>query len=197
MFPTKWSIDPASSKLTFSVNSHNISVLGKFTTFHGTVYTTGNDFLTAKIELSVDANSICTGHKNRDGYLINNDLLDVASFPKIIFASDSIKETETNGTYELSGTLTIKAITKPILLIARSDNTQNQPGNDEAFFAVTATIDRKNWSLDWYVPYANDGLVTDEIVINCEIRLLKCEQPTRKETVSGELDNAVPAEYIL
>ncbi|MBK9508420.1 MAG: YceI family protein [Cytophagaceae bacterium] len=67
---TKWSIDQAHSDITFRIRHLMIAhVKGAFKTFDANIYTTGNDFSTAEIDVWIDSSSINTGDANRDDHL--------------------------------------------------------------------------------------------------------------------------------
>ncbi|MBS1526989.1 MAG: YceI family protein, partial [Bacteroidetes bacterium] len=71
---TKWAIDPMHSEVQFKVKHLVIStVTGSFQNFEGTVETEGDDFSNAKINFSVDVNSIDTNQAQRDGHLKSAD----------------------------------------------------------------------------------------------------------------------------
>ena len=196
---TKWSIDPNASKITFEVNHITISIVkGLFREFNMQVLTTGNDFLTAKVDFSINVASIDTGDKNRDQYLLGEDFFDVKQHPKIIFISDSFKKSKINEDYELTGNLTIKGITKYIKLTAElfcDQIKKEEAENDKACFLIKGMMNRKNWSLDWSTANLHGLLVSEGIAINCEVHLVK-EMQT-KETIEKDLENAVPVEYIV
>ena len=67
---TKWSIDPMHSEVQFKVKHLVIStVSGFFKSFEGTVESENEDFQDAKINFSIDINSIDTNQTMRDEHL--------------------------------------------------------------------------------------------------------------------------------
>lgn len=165
---TKWVIDPTHSEVQFKVKHLVIStVSGFFKSFEGSLETESEDFDDAKINFSLDIDSIDTNQSQRDGHLKSADFFDAEKYPKITFSSTSFKKTG-EGEYELAGDLEIKGITKPVTLAVEYGGTTNDfYGNTKAGFEVTGTINRKDFGLTW------DG-VTDagSIVLGSDIKLL-------------------------
>ena len=110
----KWNIDPMHSEVQFKVKHLVIStVTGSFNKFQGTVETDSDDFVGAKINFSLDVDSIDTNQAQRDAHLKAGDFFDAAAFPHITFVSTSL--TKKNGSdYSLKGNLTVKGVTKEV-----------------------------------------------------------------------------------
>ena len=170
---TKWSIDPTHSEVQFKVKHLVIStVTGNFNKFEGTIETENEDFTDAKIHFEIDTNSIDTNQEQRDGHLKSPDFFDSAKFPKIVFNSSSFKKVNGNQ-YKLTGTLTIKDVTKPIELEVEYGGSATDPyGNNKAGFEVTGKINRKDYGLSWSaITEAGAIVVADEIKININVHV--------------------------
>src|SRR5438132_22996 len=69
----------------------------------------------ATVNVQIDASSLVTGDEKRDGHLRSPDFLDAEQFPYITFKSTGVQQVdESHG--KLSGDLTIRDITKPVVL---------------------------------------------------------------------------------
>ncbi|MDN4165788.1 YceI family protein [Cytophagales bacterium LB-30] len=164
---TKWAIDPTHSEVQFKVKHLVIStVTGTFKKFEGTVETENEDFSDAKINFSIDVNSIDTNQEQRDGHLKSDDFFSAEKFPQIVFASTSFKKVSGDN-YTLEGHLTIKDVTKPISLAVEYGGTATDfYGNVKAGFEVTGKINRKEFGLTW------DGITeAGAIVVGEDIKL--------------------------
>jgi len=75
----------------------------------------------------------------------------------------------------LVGDLTIKGITKPVTLDVEFNGISKSPwGSSSAGFSATGKINRKDWDLTWNQVLETGGvLVSDDIMINIEIELIK------------------------
>jgi polyisoprenoid-binding protein YceI len=172
---TKWAIDPAHSKVGFKVKHLMISnVQGYIREFDAQVTTTGNDFSSAVISVSLNSASIDTEVPDRDTHLRSADFLDAVNHPKIAFNGTKVKDLGDN-MYELTGNLDIKGITKPVVLSVEYGGLVTDPwGNTKAGFTVSGKINRKDWGLNWNAALEAGGvLVGEEIRISCDIELAK------------------------
>jgi polyisoprenoid-binding protein YceI len=172
----KWVIDPAHSEVGFKVKHLMISnVKGAFREFEGTVSTAGEDFSTSAISFSINAASVDTGDKQRDGHLQSPDFFEVEKYGKITFTSDALKKKDEEGNFELTGDLTIKGVSKKVKLNVEYAGLMKDPwGNVKAGFNITGKINRKDWGLNWNAALEAGGvLVSEEVSISCEVQLAK------------------------
>lgn len=183
---SKWLIDLSHSEIDFSVRHLMISnINGTFKMFDADIYTTGNDFTTAEINLWINASSIKTGDAKRDEHLRSIDFFDVKNYKQITFTSNSIGKQDENGNHELSGELTIKGITKKVILNVLFGGIVNDPWkNEKAKFTITGKFNRKDWGLIWDATIESGDLMkSDEVTISCEVQLIKVGQKNYKNTL--------------
>jgi polyisoprenoid-binding protein YceI len=114
--------------------------------------------------------SVTTGDSGRDGHLVTSDFFDVQQFPTMRFVSTGI---QTKGDdYLLHGDLTIKDVTKPVVLELEFDGIVTDPwGNTKAAFTASTEINRKHFGLDWNVALDTGGvLVGEKVKIELDIQ---------------------------
>jgi polyisoprenoid-binding protein YceI len=174
---TKWALDTTHSKVGFKVKHLMISnVLGSFRDFKGEVTTEGNDFSTAVINFSLNTASVDTEMADRDAHLKSADFFDVEKFPLLIFAGKGLKDLG-DDIYELTGSLTIKDVTKAVTLAVEFGGIGSDPwGNVKAGFSINGKINRKDFGLNWNAALEAGGvLVSEEVKISCDIELVKAK----------------------
>jgi len=172
---TKWAIDKSHSKIQFDVAHLVISeVTGQFKSFDGTVLSDKPDFSDAKIEITIDVNSINTDDEKRDQHLKSADFFDANKYPTITFKSKSIRKIN-NNTYKLIGDLNMHGVTKEVALDVQFNGIKNDPwGNTKAGFKVTGKINRNDFGLKYNAPLEGGGLlIGEEVNITCKVELLK------------------------
>ena len=172
---TKWVIDPAHSEFGFKVKHLMITnVKGVFREFKAHIYTSGDDFTTAEIEVRINSASIDTGDEKRDTHLKSQDFFDAETHPQIIFIGKKLDRVRED-TYVLYGDLAIREITMPVKLDVEFAGRMTDPyGNEKAGFLIDGKISRKQWELNWNTTLEAGGvLVGDEVKINCEIQMIK------------------------
>ena len=172
----KWVIDPAHSEIAFRVKHLMITnVKGVFKEYDASIYTTGEDFMTAEIDFWMNPASIDTSDKKRDQHIRSADFFDVENHKQITFSANTYENVDNDGSYELYGDLTIKGIKKRIKLDVEFGGVVKDPwGNVKAGFTINGKINRKDWELNWNVMLEAGGvLLGDEVSISCEVELLK------------------------
>ena len=163
-----YNIDASHSRVGFSARHAMVTkVRGSFNDYTGSA-TVANGAATISIEINVA--SVDTRSADRDGHLQSPDFFDVANFPKITFASTSVKD---SGSDKLSveGNLTIKDVTKPITIEFEYTGTATDPfGNARYGFEGAAEINRKDFGLTWNAALETGGiLVSENIKLEFEI----------------------------
>jgi polyisoprenoid-binding protein YceI len=178
---TKWVIDTAHSEIAFKVKHLMIvNVKGTFTEYNASIYTTGDDFLTAEVDFWMNPNSLKTNDEKRDAHLRSSDFFDVEHHKEITFTSNTIEKSGSDDSYELWGDLTIKGITKKIKLDVEFGGIIKDPwGSEKAGLTINGKINRKDWELNWNTALESGGvLVSDTVNISCEVELLKSDEVT-------------------
>lgn len=171
----KWSYDASHAKVGFSVSHFGISETeGKFTKFSGEVLSDKADFSDAKIDISIDVNSINTEDDKRDAHLKSPDFFDAAKYPSINFKSKSLKKVGKN-IYKMTGDFTMHGVTKEVTLDVVYKGTVVDPyKNTKAGFHVIGTVDRTLFGLTWNGVLAAGGvLVGNNVKLDINIELQK------------------------
>jgi polyisoprenoid-binding protein YceI len=175
----KWTIDSTHSEIEFKIRHLMIAhVKGSFKVFDANIYTTSNDFTTAQIDLWIDASSISTGDTKRDEHLKSEDFFDVENHKQISFTASTIGGMDETGFHQLWGELTMKGVTKNLMLTVQFGGLLKDPwGKERAGFTVSGKLNRSDWGLVWNSPIENGGLmVSDEVNISCEIQLTRVNE---------------------
>jgi polyisoprenoid-binding protein YceI len=172
---TKWKIDPTHSEVEFKVKHLVISTItGKFKEFSGTVESNADDFTDAEVSFVLKTASIDTNQAERDTHLKSPDFFDVQKFPEVTFKSSSMKK-EGNNKYKLTGQLTVKGTTQPIVLDAEYGGTATDyEGNQKVGFEITGKFNRKDYGLNWDgITQAGSIVVGNEVRLSINIELVK------------------------
>ena len=131
---TKWALDVAHSEIGFKVKHLMISnVRGSFGEFNGSIYTTGEDFMSVEADVWINPASVKTGDEKRDGHLKSPEFFDVEKHKEITFTANTIEKFDKDGSFELWGDLTIKGIKKQVKLDVEFGGIMKDPwGNQKA-----------------------------------------------------------------
>ena len=178
-----WTLDPAHSSVTFSAKHMMV------TTVRGNMKIRDFDLdldldnpERSSVRVSLDAASIDTGQQMRDDHLRSADFLKTDEFPTIDFVSTRILRTGED-TGDLHGDLTIRGVTRPIVLKADFGGiVPNIQGGQRGAFSASAKINREDFGLTWNVALEQGGvLVSKDIKIEIDIAVVSSVEAGREE----------------
>jgi polyisoprenoid-binding protein YceI len=181
MSKTQWVMDATHSEMQFKVKHLMITnITGQFNKFEGSVETEGDDFTTAKVNVSADINSISTNNEQRDGHLKTADFFDAANHPQLNFISDKMEKTDEEN-YKLHGTFTMRGVSKKIILDAQLGGITKDPwGNTRVGFALTGKINRKDFGVSFSMLTETGGIALGE-----EVKLFLSAQFVKQALVAN------------
>ncbi len=168
----KWSGDKAHSGVKFTVTHLVVSeVEGSFKLFDGSMETTKTDFSDAKINFTVDVNSVNTDNDMRDKHLKSDEFFGAEKYPQMKFVSTAFKPAG-GSKYKLEGNLTIRDVTKPVIFDVNYGGTANAMGKTKSGFKAKTTINRFDYNLKWNKATEAGGLVVSkdvDLIVNVEL----------------------------
>ncbi len=160
-----YQIQSAHSSINFGVRRFFTKIPGSFAKFEGTIVVDRDNLEKSSTTAKIDVASVNTNDEKRDGHLKNQDFFLVEKFPAISFKSKSWKKTGAD-TYDVAGDLTIKDVTKPVVLKTKVLGFgPGARGAQIAAFEATATINRTEFGLSYGKPAIADDV---DILINIE-----------------------------
>ena len=175
-FASTWEIDPAHTNAQFAVKHLVISTvrgqLGKVT---GTVNLDDSDITKSSVRATIDATGIDTREPKRDEDLRGPDFLDVAKYPTITFTSKKVEKVG-DGTYKVTGDLTIRGVTKEaVLSLQGSPQPLKDPfGNVKMGGVATTRINRQDFGVSWSKSLDGGGLVVgDDVDVTIDVEVAK------------------------
>ena len=169
-----WTLDAAHSSVTFSTKHMMV------TTVRGSMQIRDFDLTfdldnpeASSVRVRLDAASIDTGQEARDQHLRSDDFLKTDEFPTIDFVSTKIVRRD-DGSGELHGDLTIRGVTRPVVLDAEfAGIVPNLQGGERAAFSASTKINREDFGLTWNVALETGGvLVSKEIKIEMDLAVV-------------------------
>ena len=110
----KWNLDKAHSELEFKVKHMMISnVKGAFLDFDVKVDGNAENLTAAHVDVEIKTASVNTKSESRDEHLRGADFFNSENYPEAQFVVTAINK-GSNGTYRITGDLTIKGITHAV-----------------------------------------------------------------------------------
>ena len=102
------------TEIAFGIKNFGLNVNGSFSGLDGEIRFDEHLPESGSFDVKLPSNSINTGNKSRDKHLRSEDYFEVAKYPLITFKSSSV--TRSGNGYEVRGKLTIKNITKDVVI---------------------------------------------------------------------------------
>jgi polyisoprenoid-binding protein YceI len=176
LFASTWIIDSDHTTAQFKVKHLMISnVKGVFEKVSGTLTLDDKDISRSKVDVVINIASVNTNIKKRDDHLRSADFFDAATFPTMIFTSSKVEQTGI-GKLKVSGNLTIKGVTKPVVLDVDglTSEIKDPWGNTRRGASATTSVNRKDFGVNWSGKMDNGGAVVGEDVsIQLEVEFVK------------------------
>jgi polyisoprenoid-binding protein YceI len=177
----EFDLDPAHSSAEFGVKHLMIAtVKGRMKIPRGTVRYDARDPAATLVEADVDVASIDTGAPDRDAHLRSPDFFDAAQHPTMRFVATHAEPTG-EGAGQLAGELTIRGVTRPVVLDVEMDGEADDPwGKHRVALTARATLDRTEWGLAWNKALETGGvLVGDKVKVELHVSLVeRAPQPS-------------------
>lgn len=180
-----WNMDPTHSSIEFAVRHMGFAtVRGRFNSFTTDIESDENGMV-KRVTAVIDASSLDTNQAQRDAHLHSADFLDVENHPEIHFVSTAI-ESSGNGTYRVTGDLTMRGTVQPVSFDVEGQDAITDPyGNQRVAVEGHGKLNRKDWGLTWsQVMETGALLVGEEIRFTLNVQAIAVE--AEKETVATD-----------
>ncbi len=173
---TTWQIDPAHTAAQFAVKHMMIStVRGEFKNVTGTVVWDDQDLTKSKVNVTIDTKTVNTGEEARDKDLKSDKFFDVANFPTMTFVSKKVETTGT-GKLKVTGDLTIRGVTKEVVLDAEGPTApiKDPWGNTRSAVSANTHVNRQDFGVKWNANLDGGGVVvSDTVAITIDLEMVK------------------------
>jgi polyisoprenoid-binding protein YceI len=158
-----YTIDPVHSSVGFSIRHAVGRVPGRFTKFSGTIVVDRDNLEKSSVNAVIDVGSVDTDNDKRNGHLKTPDFFDAATYSTITFTSKSWKKTG-DVTFDVAGDLTIKGVTKPVVLRVILDGFgPGMKGATLSGWEATTTLNRQDFGVTG--PAMLGKMLGDEVAV--------------------------------
>ena len=165
-----WAIDPTHSIAEFAVKHLVVTtVKGRFRDFEGTLHIDEARPENSSVSASIDVASVDTSVPDRDVDLRSDNFFNAEKYPKITFRSTRVERVG-DADYKVYGDLTIRDVTKPVILDTEFGGEADDPwGGHRAAFTATTEISRMDFGVRWNQLIESGGaVVSDKVKITLE-----------------------------
>ena len=177
-----WTTDPQHTNFEFAVRHMVVStVRGHFDEFTIAADIDEADLTLSTGTVTVKTGSVSTREAQRDTHLSSPDFFDAEKYPEMTYVVTKVAGT--GGQYTITGDLTIKDVTRPLVLDAEITGPLADPwGNTRLGLSATGKLSRKEFGLTWNVVTEAGGvLVGDEVKLSIDAEFVKAQAPAETE----------------
>jgi len=169
-----YTVDGAHSDVNFKIRHLISKVTGRFDDFDGTVTADFENLDASSVTFTIAAASIDTANEDRDKHLRSADFFNVEKHPEITFTSSKITKVSDND-YAVTGTFTMLGTSKKITLpVTYLGEIKDPWGNTKAGYELSATINRKDYGMEWNKALDAGGFILgDEVEISIGLEMAK------------------------
>jgi len=165
---TELAIDKAHTHVGFAVRHIFSRLPGTFREFDGTIQWDAQNPERSTGTFTAKAASINTGVDKRDEHLRSQDFFWAEKHPDLILNVKKLNKTADPGKYRAEADLTMRGMTKPVVLdVAYLGTTKNPWGQTVVALEARGKVNRSDWELMW-----NKALEGGKVLVGEEIELV-------------------------
>ena len=173
--PVDYKIDPTHTATVFTWNHFGFSTpSANFSDIQGTISVDNAKPAESSVNVTIPLSSLNTNVKALDEHLKNADFFDAEKYPNITFKSTKVQAVGKNK-YKITGNLTVKDVTKPVVLDAVLNKQGVHPMSkvETIGFNATTSFDRSAFGVGAYFPNVGDKItvnITTEASVPAEAK---------------------------
>ena len=161
--PVAYQIDPTYTATVFTWSHFGFSTpSANFSDIQGVINVDNAKPANSSVNVTIPLSSLNTNVKALDEHLQAADFFDAAKYPTITFKSTKVQAVGANK-YKITGDLTIKNVTKPVVLDAVLNKQGEHPMTkaQSIGFNATTSFDRSAFGVGAYVPNVGDKITVN------------------------------------
>ncbi len=160
-------LDPVHSSFGFAIRHNEASV------FRGQFEEVDAVLEDGVLRGAARVDSVQTALPDLTAHLLGPDFFDAERTPTIEFRSTELR-VDADGGIEVDGELTIRGVTRPVTASGRFARSENFKSDEVVGLGLEATIDRREFGLEWQMQLPNGSDVIGwDVVLECHFELVK------------------------
>ena len=168
-----WVVDPVHSSIDFAVIHNGVTTFRSGFERYDARLSGGEQ---ARLEGTVEVESIAIDEEMLKGHLLSPEFFDTQRFPQLRFTSTELSVGE-DGSARVAGELEIHGENRKVEASGRFAHLGGDlAGKERVGLSISATVDRRDFGLDWQAQLPSGGDVLDyAVTISVELELVKEE----------------------
>ena len=168
-----WAVDPVHSSVGFAVTHNGVTTFRSGFDRYEARLTGGEQ---PRLEGTVEVESIAIDEEMLKGHLLSPEFFDTQRFPRLRFTSSELS-VGVDGSARIAGDLEIRAETRRVEASGRFAHLgEDAYGKSRVGLSIEATVDRRDFGLDWQAQLPSGGEVLEyAVTIQVELELVREE----------------------
>ena len=168
-----WVVDPVHSSIDFAVTHNGVTTFRSGFERYDARLSGGEQ---ASLEGTVEVESIAIDEEMLKGHLLSPEFFDTQRFPQLRFTSTELSVGE-DGSARVAGELEIHGENRKVEAGGRFAHLGGDlAGKERVGLSISATVDRRDFGLDWQAQLPSGGDVLDyAVTISVELELVREE----------------------
>ena len=161
--PVAFKIDPTHTSTVFSWNHFGFSSpSANFSDIQGVINVDNQKPSNSSVNVTIPVSSVNTNVPALDKEFQEEGWFNAAKYPNITFVSTKV-ETKDKKHFKITGNLTVKGVTKPVVLDAVLNKQGVHPMTkaEAVGFSATTSFNRSEFGVANYVPYVGDKITVN------------------------------------
>jgi polyisoprenoid-binding protein YceI len=170
-----WAFDVVHSHIGYRIRQLGVSWFrGRFSRFEGSLAFVEDDWAASSVEVVVDTSSIDVVGERFLNRVREPDFFDAEEHPQATFRSTLI-EPAGEGRARLTGDLTLRGITRPIVMDAAWQGRVAVPltQRESLCWAITCAFRRSDFGMTWNTPIEGGHYLGDEVELDMTIQAVR------------------------
>lgn len=165
-----WAVDPVHSSIAFAVTHNGVTNFRSGFEKYDARLSGGED---PRLEGTVEVESIQIDDEMLKGHLLSPEFFDTQRFPQLRFTSNELSVGE-DGSLKVRGELEIHGETREVEAGGRFAHLgEDAYGKARVGLSIEATVDRRDFGLDWQAELPSGGEVLDyAVTISVDLELV-------------------------
>jgi polyisoprenoid-binding protein YceI len=165
-----WAVDPVHSSVAFAVTHNGVTTFRSGFDKYGARLSGGQQ---PRLEGTVEVESVQIEEEMLKGHLLSPEFFDVQRFPQLRFTSSELAIGEDGG-LRIRGELQIHGETREVEASGRFARLgEDLAGKERVGLSIEATVDRRDFGLDWQAQLPSGGEVLDyAVTISVDLELV-------------------------
>lgn len=167
---SKWLIEPRYTTIQFVAKVPFLfKVKGELSDVSGFIVRDDLELASASVEARIRTDTLNSGNRKRDLHLMSPSFLDVPKHADLTYVSNTVARGRDRDTLRVSGVLTIRGMSREIVLdVTEVERSLSPQGDEVAYYSAQAEFDRHDFGVNGW-----RFLISPKVRVNIHVQAVR------------------------